>query len=66
MLDADEISPLASWDDDRIIQWARGRGLNRYPIAYVGLLTADPNGADTARIHFATRHVERFRHTMGE
>lgn len=61
MIDADEITPWASWDDQRIIAWARAHGLNRYPVAKVELMTVDPSGPNIAIIDFQTGQMSRER-----
>lgn len=56
-MDADELTPLASWSDERIIAWARAHSLDRYPVAKVELQTTDEAAPDTAVIDFSVRQV---------
>jgi hypothetical protein len=60
----DASTPEANWSDDNIVQWARRRGLDRWPKASCSLFGAvresDP---DTVLIHFDKPGipVERFK-----
>lgn len=58
-MDPDEITPWASWTDQRIIAWARAHGLNRHPRAKVELVTVDPKAPNIAAIDFMTDEVTR-------
>ena len=43
-------SPAEWHDDEYIMEWARQRGLRKYPIAYVGLITTAATIPDLAQI----------------
>lgn len=58
MNDLDESAPWASWDDKRIVAWARAHGYDQYPIAKVQLMTTHAAEPDIAEIDFRSRFVD--------
>lgn len=61
MSDCDEISPFESWGDERIIAWARHRGLDRYMIATIPLMSVAEHLPNEAKVSFLDGTVARYR-----